>query len=46
MMKRIYICLLMLMVLSTATFAQKKGSPEYNAQLRATVIAIDSVLRN
>lgn len=46
MMKRIYICLLMLMVLSTATFAQKKGSPEYNAQLRATVIAMDSVLKN
>lgn len=46
MMKRIYICLLMLMVLSTAAFAQKKGSPEYNAQLRATVIAMDSVLKN
>lgn len=45
MMKRIYICLLMLMVLSTATFAQKKGSPEYNAQLRATIIAMDSVLK-
>lgn len=45
MMKRIYICLLMLMLLSTATFAQKKGSPEYNAQLRATIIAMDSVLK-
>lgn len=45
MMKRIYICLLMLIVLSTATFAQKKGSPEYNAQLRATIIAMDSVLK-
>ena len=45
MMKRIYICLLMLMVLSTATFAQKKGSPEYNAQLKATIIAMDSVLK-
>lgn len=46
MMKRIYICLLMLMVLSSAAFAQKKGSPEYNAQLRTTIIAMDSVLRN
>lgn len=46
MMKRqIYTCLLMLLMLSTAAFAQKKGTPEYNAQLRATIVAMDSVLK-
>ena len=46
MKRRIYTCLLMLLMLSTAAFAQKKGTPEYNAQLRATIVAMDSVLKN
>ncbi|MBP3789950.1 MAG: hypothetical protein J6I52_10080 [Prevotella sp.] len=45
MKRRIYTCLLMLVMLSTAAFAQKKGTPEYNAQLRATIVAMDSVLK-
>lgn len=32
-------------MVSISALAQKKGSPEYNAQLRATVVAMDSVLK-
>ncbi len=41
-----YICLLLFLAVSVSAIAQKKGSPEYNAKMRATIIAMDSVLKN